>query len=50
VGDPIRVPADADDEAMEAARRAVEDGLDEVHARAYAMVGARDPGAGMRGS
>jgi hypothetical protein len=33
---------------MEAARRAVEDGLDAVHARAYAMVGSRDPGANLR--
>ncbi len=50
VGDLIRVPPDADDVTMEAARRAVEEGLDAVHARAYAMVGGRDPGAGMRGS
>jgi len=50
VGDLIRVAPDADDVAMEAARRAVEEGLDAVHARAYAMVGGRDPGAGMRGS
>ncbi len=48
VGDPIRVPPDADDDAMETARRAVEDGLDAVHARAYAMVGSRDPGADLR--
>jgi lysophospholipid acyltransferase (LPLAT)-like uncharacterized protein len=37
VGDPIRVPADADAEGLEAARRAVEAGLDAVHARAYAI-------------
>jgi lysophospholipid acyltransferase (LPLAT)-like uncharacterized protein len=48
VGDPIRVPPDADDEAMEVARCAVEQGLDAVHARAYAMVGGRDPGDGVR--
>ena len=48
VGDPIHVPPDADDDAMETARRAVEDGLDAVHARAYAMVGSRDPGADLR--
>jgi hypothetical protein len=48
IGDPIRVPPDADDDAMETARRAVEDGLDAVHARAYAMVGSRDPGADLR--
>ena len=43
-----RVAADADDEAMEAARLAVERGLDEAHRKAYAMVGATDPGAGLR--
>jgi len=48
IGDPIRVAPDADDAAMEAARRAVEAGLDAVHARAYAMVDSRDPGAGLR--
>jgi lysophospholipid acyltransferase (LPLAT)-like uncharacterized protein len=48
VGDFIDVPADADDAALEVARRAVQSGLDEVHRRAYALVGARDPGAGLR--
>ncbi len=48
VGDLIRVPVDADDAALEVARHAVQAGLDEVHRRAYAMVGARDPGAGLR--
>ena len=32
----------------EAARLAVQSGLDDVHARAYALVGARDPGAELR--
>jgi lysophospholipid acyltransferase (LPLAT)-like uncharacterized protein len=45
LGDPITVPRDADDAALESARQAVERGLDAVHARAYALVGARDPGA-----
>ena len=44
LGDPIRVDRDADPAALEAARAAVEAGLDAVHARAYALVGARDPG------
>ena len=48
VGDFIDVPADADEAALEVARRAVQSGLDEVHRRAYALVGARDPGAGLR--
>ncbi len=48
VGDLIRVAADADDAAMEAARLAVQEGLDEAHRRAYAMVGATDPGAHLR--
>ena len=30
------------------ARLAVQDGLDSVHARAYALVGGADPGAGLR--
>ena len=48
LGDLIRVPPDADDAAMEAARLSVERGLDEAHRRAYAMVGASDPGADLR--
>jgi hypothetical protein len=48
LGDLIRVPPDADDAAMEAGRVAVEQGLDEAHRRAYAMVGATDPGADLR--
>jgi len=47
-GDLISVAADADDAAMEAARRAVQTGLDEVLRRAYELVGARDPGADLR--
>lgn len=45
VGEPVHVPHDASEADMEKARLAVEHGLDEVHARAYAMVGAKDPGA-----
>ena len=48
VGEPIRVPPDASPEAMETARLAVQEGLDAVHARAYAQVGGSDPGAGLR--
>jgi lysophospholipid acyltransferase (LPLAT)-like uncharacterized protein len=47
-GDMVHVQADADDAAMEAARLAVQQGLDDAHARAYAMVGAKDPGAHLR--
>ena len=47
-GEPIHVVAEADDAAREAARRAVEGELDRVHERAYALVGARDPGARRR--
>ena len=49
-GDLIRVSADADDGEIEAARCAVERGLDEAHRKAYALVGASDPGAGLRPS
>jgi lysophospholipid acyltransferase (LPLAT)-like uncharacterized protein len=48
VGDLIHVAADADEAALEQARKAVEAGLDAVHARAYARIGANDPGAGLR--
>lgn len=46
LGNPIRVPDDADAEGLEAARLAVERELDAVHARAYALVGSADPGRG----
>lgn len=42
IGDPITVAADADEEAIEAARLAVEQGLNAVTARAYELAGA-DP-------
>jgi lysophospholipid acyltransferase (LPLAT)-like uncharacterized protein len=48
VGDPIRVPHDATPEQIEAARREVESALDAAHARAYAILGSTDPGAGLR--
>jgi lysophospholipid acyltransferase (LPLAT)-like uncharacterized protein len=48
VSDFIRVSVDADEAEMEAARLAVERGLDEAHRKAYAMVGAADPGAHLR--
>ena len=47
-GDYIPVSVEADDAAMEAARLAVQAGLDDAHRRAYAMVGAIDPGAHLR--
>ena len=45
LGDPVHVPREADDEAMERLRRTVERELDRVHERAYALVGSKDPGA-----
>jgi hypothetical protein len=45
LGEPVRVPGNADAAAIETARQAVERGLDAVHARAYALVGSQDPGA-----
>lgn len=48
VGDPVWVARDADEATCEAARLAVQTGLDAVHERAYALIGARDPGAGLR--
>ena len=46
LGPAIAVDRHADADALEAARLQVEHGLDAVHARAYAMVGSADPGAG----
>ena len=43
VGDPIWVPADTDETALEDSRLAVERGLNDVTARAYALAGATDP-------
>ena len=48
IGSPVWVACDADANAAETARRAVEAGLDEVHQRAYALVSSRDPGAELR--
>ena len=45
---PIFVAREADDAAMAEARRAVEDGLDRAHERAYAALGTEDPGAHIR--
>jgi lysophospholipid acyltransferase (LPLAT)-like uncharacterized protein len=45
LGEPIHVPRHADAADLEAARRHVERELDAVHARAYALIGSRDPGA-----
>lgn len=42
MGEPIPVAVDADDAALEAARRAVETELDRLHTLAYAMVGRPD--------
>lgn len=38
-GDPVRVPRDADEATLEAARRAVEDGLNATTRRAYELAG-----------
>jgi lysophospholipid acyltransferase (LPLAT)-like uncharacterized protein len=48
VGEPIWVARDADEAALETARRNVEKGLDQVHSRAYFLVGSKDPGAGRK--
>jgi 3-deoxy-D-manno-octulosonic-acid transferase len=43
VGDPILVPRDAGPAELEAARLAVEQGINEVTKRAYALAGGKDP-------
>jgi lysophospholipid acyltransferase (LPLAT)-like uncharacterized protein len=45
LGEPVSVPRDADEPALERLRQSVERELDRVHERAYALVGSRDPGA-----
>jgi lysophospholipid acyltransferase (LPLAT)-like uncharacterized protein len=45
LGAPIRVAKEASETDLEAARRAIERGLNNAHARAYAIVGSSDPGA-----
>lgn len=50
VGEAITVARQASEADCETARLALESGLDAVHARAYAIVGARDPGADLRSS
>lgn len=45
IGEAVYVPTDADADQMEAARVAVERGLDAVHQKAYSLVGTPDPGA-----
>ncbi len=45
LGEAIHVARDADAATCEAARQAVEDGLNGAHARAYGLLGSRDPGA-----
>ena len=46
LGDPIRVDADADDDALRAARQRLEDELNRVTARAYDIVDQRSGGSG----
>ena len=45
LGEPVSVPREADEPALERLRQGVERELDRVHERAYALVGSRDPGA-----
>ena len=47
IGAPIRIEADADAAGVEAARLSLQGALNEVHARAYALVGSKDPGAAL---
>lgn len=47
VGDAILVARDADDAAVETARLAVQQSLDDVHDRAFAIVGRDDPAANL---
>jgi lysophospholipid acyltransferase (LPLAT)-like uncharacterized protein len=46
-GDPIHVERNATPEALEAARVAVQDALDAIHAKAYGLFGQSDPGGNL---
>jgi lysophospholipid acyltransferase (LPLAT)-like uncharacterized protein len=48
LGEPIRVAADADETALEAARQRVEVELDRVHREAHERLGIADPGRDLR--
>lgn len=48
IDEPIHVPHGADAATLEAARLAVQEGLDRLHERVYGRLGGRDPGAGLR--
>lgn len=50
VGEPILVAADASPADIEEARQRVERALDAAHARAYEILGSKDPGANLRAS
>ncbi len=45
LGEAVCVAPDASPDEMEAARQALENGLDRLHERAYALIGSADPGA-----
>lgn len=49
IGEPLRIPRDADATAVERARLHLEAALDAVHKRAYDLVGSHDPGAVLAG-
>jgi lysophospholipid acyltransferase (LPLAT)-like uncharacterized protein len=48
MGSPMTIPADADEDALETLRLDLQTSLDTLHARAYGMVGAQDPGRSLR--
>jgi lysophospholipid acyltransferase (LPLAT)-like uncharacterized protein len=45
LGEPFHVSREADAAALEGYRVSVEQELDRIHERAYALVGSKDPGA-----
>ena len=48
IGAPMFVPSDADEAGLEKARLDLQSALDELHQRAYAIVGHQDPGQNLR--
>jgi len=45
LGEAVRVAPEASPDEMEIARQTLQDGLDRLHERAYALIGSADPGA-----
>jgi lysophospholipid acyltransferase (LPLAT)-like uncharacterized protein len=48
MGQPVTIPADADETMLETARTDLQNSLNDLHERVYTMVGCQDPGQSLR--